>query len=116
MDVSKLYQRTLVQFLTTENTRASEIYREMQNGYGTECMSSRSVFRWYRDSNSGKRLHALDHFMICRIYCSSLIRPIDIKTNVKTKIEIRIRFFSTHLQGFAKQASFFDEFLHNLLA
>ncbi|GFT18284.1 VWFC domain-containing protein [Trichonephila clavipes] len=39
-DASK---RVVVQFLTSKNMSASEIYRRMQNVYGTECMSRRSV-------------------------------------------------------------------------
>lgn len=39
MDAHKRCQRAFVQFLTAKNASTSEIYRQMQNVYGTESMT-----------------------------------------------------------------------------
>jgi histone-lysine N-methyltransferase SETMAR len=54
MDTSKRSQRAVVQFLTAEDESPVEIYRRMQNVYGTVCLSRTSVFRWCSEFRKGR--------------------------------------------------------------
>jgi len=49
MDSSKQTQRAIIQFLSAEGVSGTDIYNQMKNVYGTECMSRTAVFGWCSD-------------------------------------------------------------------
>ncbi|GBO38940.1 hypothetical protein AVEN_216207-1 [Araneus ventricosus] len=54
MDSSRSAQRSVIQFLRSEEEHASQIYRRMKEVYGEKCLARCTIFRWWQRYEVGR--------------------------------------------------------------